>query len=61
MRKKPVVLVLVYKGANGFRSRTKDEDGRDLKDSQQAFNSRSHAERIARRRYPKARIEFYVR
>ena len=61
MRRKPVVLVLIYRAPDGFRYRTKDEDGRDVKDSQQAFNSRSHAERIARGRYPKARIEFYSR
>lgn len=61
MRRKPVVLVLVYRAPDGYRYRTKDEDGRDLKDSQQAFNSKAHAERIARRRYPNARIEFYTR
>jgi hypothetical protein len=61
VKRKPVVLVLVYRDRDGWRFRTKDEDGRDLKDSQQAFNSRSHAERIARGRYPNARIEFYTR
>jgi len=61
VKRKPVVLVLIYKDRDGFRFRTKDENGRDLKDSQQAFNTLSHAERIARGRYPKARIEFYSR
>jgi hypothetical protein len=56
-----VVLVLIYKDRDGFRFRTKDEDGRDLKDGGQAFNSRSHAERIARGRYPHARVTFDAR